>query len=252
MGKGSRPPHPHNGVAVAAYDDIDPATCPANRWSRSNPRWVSAIILLAPQVLICHRPSRCLYVRGEGDTWAGAAGNRHILGGQPEDSYLLAAQLFDYPGLDLAGQGRGRVRHHVSPKDRKVGAVDELGQDCLPLIELVVSQRHGVVPQLVVEVEVGLAGEQVEIEGALEDVAGVQQQQIAAGARISSIAVFRLATPPSSLSPVLTGSMWGVVVCVEYPERVTLVVRAVAGRCGVDDQQRRQSNAEKVLVILYG
>jgi hypothetical protein len=84
-------------------------------------------------------------------------------------------------------QRRGRIDDHVGAEQREARLPGERRQRRLAAVELVVADGHRVVAHGVVELEVGQAIVQVEPQGALEDVAGVEQQQVAAALRLAHL-----------------------------------------------------------------
>ena len=116
----------------------------------------------------------------EDDVGARAGDVRGVFGGQAENADRLAGNIDDGVRLDQAGQGHLGRGVDVRAEHREVGRFDEIRQGGRAGVELMVADGRGLVAQGVHEVGRFLALPVVEEEGALEVVAGIDQQHVAA------------------------------------------------------------------------
>lgn len=99
---------------------------------------------------------------------------------QAEDAHAQVPEVLDDPGIHPVHRLPRRRIHQVGIDGREVGALHELLRVLLALVEVVVAQGEGVVAGLVHEVHDGPAPGERTHGGALEDVAGVEHEQVAA------------------------------------------------------------------------
>ncbi len=134
-------------------------------------------------------------VAAKDDIGARAAQQRRVGRGKPKNADLFAAgQGGDRAIAQFAisrrrtgnlerGQRRrgARLEADIGAQHRELGAGNEVRQHLVALVELVVADRNGVIAEPIIKVKIGLALVEIEVERSLEDVAGIEEEDVLAG-----------------------------------------------------------------------
>ena len=114
----------------------------------------------------------------EADRIAGGRGDGGIHGCHADDPHPLGAVLFDEVRRHFPGKGGFAGHIDICRKDGERGLCHEPPRHCSPLVELVIAEGHGIHAEIVEEVEIRIPLEDIEVEGALDRIAGMEEEHV--------------------------------------------------------------------------